>query len=169
MENTRANDQQDLTAISSQLNDLSSRISQIEELLDYKLGTDLQKREVDENQASSKKGIMDMGSEAIETRFGEQVFSWISSILVLFLVIFIMSFLSNQEKNGLAIGVGYLSTGVLLLLTFLLRNSFPQQIFKLRITVHILLYYITLQLHFLTDNPLIQSEALGLFLLLNFR
>jgi len=165
MDNNVSTDHTELNDLSSQVSDLSSRISIIEKLLDYKLGTDLQKREPEEDDGLKKKGLMDMGSEAIESRFGEQVFSWISSILVLFVVIFIMSFLNNQGKNDLAIWVGYLSTGAVLLITYFLRNSFPQQIFKLRIVVHILLYYITLRLHFFTDNPIIVNDTLGLLLL----
>ncbi len=166
MENSYSEKRIELGEIKDQLNDLSSRISQIEELLDYKFGTDLQRKYESEAMEQSGKGLKDMGSEAIESRFGEQVFSWISSILVLFLVIFIMSFLNNQDKNGLAVGLGYLSTGAVLLITYLLRNSFPQQIFKLRIAVHVLLYYITIQLHFFTDNPLIRSEPLAMILLI---
>lgn len=149
----------------AQMEAMDTRLTRIEEMLDYKLGSNLRNfnKEPEEGASSNNKLISD---EAIESQFGEQLFSWISGILVLFLVVFIMAFIQNQGKEGLAILVGYGATAAVLLLTRLLKTSFPRQVHLLKITCHILLYYVTLHLHFFTEAPVLKNEAFGLIVLI---
>lgn len=154
------NDNGDLNA---RLEALENRLSKIEKFLDYKLKANLGKPDPEESgQIADRPKVSD---EQAESQLGEQVFAWISSIIVLFLVIFIMAFFQSQDKQGLAIIVGYAVTAGVLLIGQLIKKSFPRQVYLLRITAHILLFYITLWLHFLGEDPIIQSQVIGLILI----
>ena len=150
--------------LQARIHALESRLSKVEEFLDYKLRANLGSAISAEQETA--KAIPKAGSEAIESRFGEQLFAWISGVIVLFLVIFIMSFFQNQEKEELAIIVGYGATGVVLLFSYLLKKSFIKQVYLLRTTCHILLFYVTIQLHFFSENPILQNHGLGLAVLI---
>ena len=145
------------------LDALDQRLSQIEEFLDYKLAANLRSPEIAEPGTSEKKP--ELSQEAAESQYGEQVFSWISSVIVLFLVIFLMIFFQNKEKDGLAIIVGYAATGGVFIFSQLLRKSFHKQVYLLRITSHILLFYVSLWLHFFSENPIITGNTLGMAVL----
>lgn len=147
------------------MDDLDKRLSRIEEVLDYKLGSNLRELNGTSTKGDSSEPKQRAGGEAIESQFGEQLFAWISGVMVLFLVVFIMSFIHNQGKAGLAIIVGYGVTGGVLLFSHLMKNSFPKQVYLLKITSHLLLYYVTLRLHFFAENPLLENHALGLAIL----
>lgn len=149
----------------ARMDDLDKRLSRIEEVLDYKLGSNLRELNGTSTKGDSSEPKQRVGGEAIESQFGEQLFAWISGIMVLFLVVFIMSFIHNQGKAGLAIIVGYGVTGGVLLFSHLMKNSFPRQVYLLKITSHLLLYYVTLRLHFFAENPLLENHALGLAIL----
>lgn len=149
----------------ARIDDLDKRLSRIEEVLDYKLGSNLRELNGTSTKGDSSEPKQRAGGEAIESQFGEQLFAWISGIMVLFLVVFIMSFIHNQGKAGLAIIVGYGVTGGVLLFSHLMKNSFPRQVYLLKITSHLLLYYVTLRLHFFAENPLLENHALGLAIL----
>ena len=149
--------------LNARLEALENRLSKIETFLDYKLKANLGKSE--HMEAAGKEAKPTVTSAQAESRLGEQVFAWISSIIVLFLVVFIMIFFQNQEKPGLAIIAGYAVTGVVLLICQLIKSEFPRQVYLLRITSHLLLFYVTLWLYFLGDAPLVHSLFAGLILI----
>lgn len=164
MVNPSFQDQKEPGDLISRMDSLDQRLSRIEELLDYRYKTNLSNRnqqEISEAAAPPK-----VESEVIESRFGEQLFAWISGIVVLFLVVFLMAFFQNQGQEGLAVLVGYGVTLGVILLSYFLRTSFPNQVFLLRVTGHVLLYYVTLRLHFFNENPVLSNEWLSLSLLL---
>lgn len=146
--------------LKSMLESLENRISGIEEFLNYKLNANLGKQQPREDKDAEIRPRI--SEEAAESQFGEKIFAWISSIVVLFLVVFIMLFFQNQNKDGQAILVGYLATGAVLLITYLIRKSFPRQVYLLKIACHILLFYITLYLHFFSETPIIENNVLGI-------
>ena len=139
---------------------LEQRLSRIEEFINYKLGANLNPAASDLTETVEVKTRV--SEDAAESQFGEQIFSWLSGIIVLFLVVFIMIFFQSKEKPDLAILVGYATTFGILIFVQLLKKSFPKQVYILRITSHFLLFYITLWLHLFSDNPLIRNNTLFL-------
>jgi hypothetical protein len=60
---------------------------------------------------------------------------------------------------------GLAATASVYLLTLLLRKRFSGQVNRIHTGILMLLYYISLRLHFFTDDPLIASLPLSLFIL----
>jgi len=149
--------------LQSRLEAIDYRLSKIEEFLNYKLRANLGSGSPDLTETVELKARV--SGETTESQIGESVFAWISGIVVLFLVIFIMLFFQNKEKPGLAIILGYGATAGVLVFSQMLRKSFPKQVYLLRITSHILLFYVTLWLHFFSVNPFIGSNITGLAVL----
>ncbi len=105
-------------------------------------------------------------SGGFESFFGQYGFAWLSIIVLVFCVIFLMNFMSNQDKPGLAILVGYLSCAGIYLVSVFLKSAFLHQVKLLRITAHLLFFYITLQIHFFTTNPFLENGTFAWLLLL---
>ena len=103
---------------------------------------------------------------AIESKIGEYGLAWLGSLVLLFGIIFLMTFASSQGYPVLASALGYASAAGVFILAHFLRRSFPHMVFMLNISGHILIYYITLQLYFFSLHPLIPWKEVDLVLLM---
>jgi len=101
-----------------------------------------------------------------ESRLVENGFAWISSIVYLFGIIFLMTYVRNLGYNFFASLIGYGGTASLFLLSYFLRKSFPHLLSAGQITGLLLLYYVTLRLHFFSIEPLIPQKSIALVLLI---
>ncbi len=104
-------------------------------------------------------------AENAESKIVEYGLAWLGSIVFLFGIIFLMSY---TESIGYLISskvIAYLATILLIVFSYYYRKSFPILVNVLNIFSFLLLYYITLRLHFFTEQPLISQKWIDLFLL----
>ncbi|MBR9998212.1 MAG: hypothetical protein KFF73_04535 [Cyclobacteriaceae bacterium] len=101
-----------------------------------------------------------------ESRVVEHGFAWISAIVYLFGIIFLMAYVRNLGYHVSAGIIGYVGTASLFVLSFYLRKSFPHLLSAGQITGLILMYYVTLRLHFFSADPLISQKSFALVLLM---
>lgn len=101
-----------------------------------------------------------------ESRVVEYGFAWISGIVYLFGIIFLMAYVRNLGYNFLASIIGYGGTASLFVLSYYLRKSFPHLLSAGQITGLLLLYYVTLRMHFFSIDPLIGQKSIALALLI---
>ena len=101
-----------------------------------------------------------------ESRVVEYGFAWISGIVYLFGIIFLMTYMRNQGFNLLTSIIGFGGTASLFLLSYYLRKSFPHLLLAGQIIGLLLLYYVTLRMHFFTGDPLIGEKSIALVLLM---
>ena len=118
------------------------------------------------NEQGSESEFLEVDEAAIESRIGEYGLAWLGSLVLLFGIIFLMAFASNQGFPVLASALGYASAAGVFILAHFLRKSFPHMVFMLNISSHILIYYITLRLFFFSASPIIPSRGLDLALLM---
>lgn len=103
--------------------------------------------------------------KGLESTIGEHGFAWIGSIILIFFVVFLMVLFQKTSGSLAATISGLAATGGVYLLTLLLRRRFSGQVNRINTGIVILIYYISLRLHFFTDDPLIASLPLSLFIL----
>ena len=103
---------------------------------------------------------------AIEYGIGEFGLAWLGSLALLFGIIYLMTFTKSQGYPVLATGLGYISAATVFTLAYFLRRSFPHMVFMLKLSGHILIYYVTLQLYFFSLAPLIPWKEVDIVLLL---
>ncbi|MBC8342381.1 MAG: DUF2339 domain-containing protein, partial [Bacteroidetes bacterium] len=101
-----------------------------------------------------------------ESRIGESGLAWLGSFVLFFSVIFLMSYIRSKNQQLLAGTIGYLGTAALFAFAYFMRNSSQNIIKILRIIGYILLFYVTIRLHFFSKEPLITNLYLSIALVL---
>ena len=105
-------------------------------------------------------------AEHAETHIVQYGLAWLGSIVFVFGIVFLMSFTENLGHPLLAKIVAYLATFILLTSSYFLRKPFPVLANVLTICSSLLLFYITVKLHFFTEQPLLTQKGIAIFLLL---
>jgi len=154
----------DLNRLQNSLDSLQSRIGQLEAKMANIESSPLRRYlsnagpvEIEEDEGEESKGI--------ESTIGEYGFAWISSIILMFFVVFLMVLVQKSSGSLAATVSGLAATAGVYLLTLLLRKRFPGQVDRIHTGILLLLYYISLRLHFFTGDPLIKSLPLSLCIL----
>ena len=114
----------------------------------------------------SEEEMLIVDEAAIESKVGEYGLAWLGSLVLLFGIVFMMTFSSSTGYPVLASVLGYASAAGVFILTYFLRKSFPHMVFILTISGHLLIYYVTLQLYFFTAHPLLPWKEADIALLI---
>lgn len=102
----------------------------------------------------------------IENVLGEHALGWIGNIVLLFGLTFLTQYLQNKGFNLLSGITGYVSVLSIFIVSHFIRHSFTNMSNMFKVLGHILLYYFTFRLHFISDNPLLSSKGISIILLL---
>ena len=101
----------------------------------------------------------------IESNIFEYGLAWFGSLVLLFGIAFLTNFARNYLGGPLSSLVGFGSVAGMFFLAWYLRNSFTHLSFMLKLSGHLLVYYITLRLYFFIGQPVIPVKGIVLFLL----
>ena len=121
--------------------------------------------------AEESEGLeMDLSSSAIESKFGEFGLAWLGNLVLLFGIIFLVRFLQNKGLSIFSFILGYASVAGLFLVSGYLKNSHKSMASIFSLTAYILLFLVTMLLHFFTSDPLITGlyPDLGLLVAVTF-
>ena len=110
--------------------------------------------------------VTEVDEVLIESRVVEYGLAWIGSIVLLFGIIFLQSFTQNHLNGILGSLTAYAAVAGVFFLSWYLRNMLPHLSFMLRISGHLLVYYITLRFYFFNPDPVIASKAVVIAMLL---
>jgi len=147
-------------AISERFQSFDKRLKRIESVL----GIAELKKENEGSEAGTKPQE-EYTIERTESRIVEFGLAWLGSIVFVFGIVFLMSFTESAGHLILSKVVAYLSTFLLLAFAHFYRKSFPYLANVLNICSPLLLYYITVRLHFFAEQSLIQSKGVIIFAL----
>lgn len=155
-----------LSGIRQQLEQLEVRISRIEILLAR--GNFNYEREDDEIvMPRLSVNMSDSGESLLESRIGEFGLAWLGNIVLLFGIIFLAQYMTNIHQPLMAALIGYAAVGGILVLSGWLKKSYSYMSFLFGVFGQLLLYYVTLRLHFFTVNPVVPWMWAGVLLLLS--
>jgi len=149
--------------IIEKLNSLESRMSRIEAKLKYFSPRGVYEREGSDEDDDFK--LKKPESSAIESNLVEYGLSWLSTIVFIFGIIFLMSYIRNIGYPVMATITGYLAALAIFLFTYLFRNSFSHIVTFLNTSGLLLLYIVTLRLHYFSPQPIIPDTGIALILL----
>ncbi len=157
----------DLESILSKLTFLESRVIYLEGLLGVTQKYSKNKQEITED--ISNEAYVEETSDSefrIESRIGGFGLALLGSIVLFFGITFISQYIQNTGFPFLSGIFGYASV----IGFYFLSNYIKKQVDHLSemfdVIGKLLLFYVTLRLHFFVDNPLITNEYISLFLLL---
>jgi hypothetical protein len=106
------------------------------------------------------------GSAQLESHIGEYGLAWLGNIVLFFGITFFVQYLQVSGFKVISPILGFASMAGIFVLAHYLRNSNPYMAKIFNLNSYLLFFYVTLKLHFFTDNPIISNKALGLILLL---
>ncbi len=110
--------------------------------------------------------VIHIGDAAIESNVLEYGLAGFGSIILIFGLVFLMIFL-QKNLGGVVSGlIAYSAVAGVFLVAYFFRKSFYYLSYVFNVSGHLLVYYVTLRLHFFTDQPALTSEGIAIFLLL---
>jgi hypothetical protein len=156
--------EKELKKIQTRLNLLENRLSRLESVVKYESESSADSAEIIPVEAALP--IIDDEEKDIESRIGRFGLAWMGNIVLLFGIIFLTANLMNLGHNILSALIGYLSAALIFSLAVYLHRINGHLSFIFKINAQILLYFITLRLHFFTSDPVIESRGISLVLLM---
>jgi len=156
-------DKLDNQQLTERLLALESRISRIEARLRHYSPREALRGE--ESEEEYEFTIRKPKGSVFESNLVEYGLSWLSTIVFILGIIFLMSYVRNNGYPVLASFTGYLAVTAIFVFTYLFRNSFSHISAFLNTSALLLLYIVTLRLHFFSPQPLISASGTGLLLL----
>ena len=103
-----------------------------------------------------------LNESLIESRIGEQGLSWLGNIVLFFGIIFVTQYIKNAGYPAFSVILGYGLVMGIFIVSKLVARSYSHLAFRFRMTAFVLLYYMTMSLHFFSADPLIENKWMGL-------
>jgi hypothetical protein len=104
--------------------------------------------------------------QGFESGFGEYGLAGIGNIVLLLGIAFLMQYIQNKGFVIISAMFGYAVVGGIFLLSQYLKKTFSFLAQTFIFTSYVLMYYVTMRLHFFTEEPLISNKTIALILLL---
>lgn len=103
---------------------------------------------------------------SIEFGFGEYGMAWLGNIVLLFGIAFLVQYVYNSGNLLFSAFAGYAAIAAIYASSYLTRKAYSYLSKLFYYNGHLLLFYHTLHLHFLQENPLIKDFNIGFFVLI---
>ncbi len=163
-----ADQESELEKIRSQLNSIELRLRRLEAGVAYSAHKDQSLTEVRSpatvtGPASSESDQDERGLESQIGRFG---LAWMGNIVLLFGIIFLNQYLISLDHQAGAVIMGYLAAASIYGFADYLKKSHVHLSSIFRMNAQVLLFYMTVRLHFFSPVPLISGMPLSVMLLL---
>jgi hypothetical protein len=110
--------------------------------------------------------IADEEEQGLESRIGRFGLAWIGNIVLLFGIAFLTEYLMNAGSRLLSVLIGYIAAASIYSLARYLKKANEHLAFMFKMNALILLFYITLRLHFFSTSPILQNKTISVILLL---
>lgn len=154
--------------IENRLRAIELRLSRMESILeiprDEKPYSNERKTQVDIPLTASE-GLIEE-EKGLESRIGRYGLASMGNIVLFLGITFLAQYLMNKNQHVISAILGYSSAITIFLLAKYLKKTNVPLAFMFKINGQILLFFITMRLHFFTSTPLIQQKYITVILLL---
>ncbi len=116
------------------------------------------------NQLSLKVKTQSEGQ--LESSIGEYGLAWLGNIVLFFGISFFVQYLQNSGYEIISSAFGFVAVAGVFGLAHYFRNSNSYMARVFNLNAYLLVFYVTLKLHFFTTNPVITSNPVGIVLIL---
>lgn len=155
------NDELTKSDVSLRLAELENRVLRLEKELHIEYHDEEQYSDVEPGDGYRK--LSD--NIAIESVIGESVLAWLGNIVLFFGLTFLIQYIQDSGYQVAASIFGFIAVAGIFILAHFLKNSHPKMASIFNLNAYLLLFYVTLRLHFYSVDPIVSSKAIGLFLL----
>jgi len=160
MSETSETSDSNLQNLKERITALENRLGKIERILR------IEWPEISDEERLDVVSVEESFGHTTESRIVEFGLAWLGSFVFLFGIVFLMSYLDSLGHPVASKATAYILTFLLIAFAYYTRNSIPTLVYVLNICSYLLLYYITLNLHFFSEQPLLLQKGLVLILLL---
>lgn len=163
-----ADQESEIDKIRGQLNSIELRLRRLESALAHpgtrsSVSSDVQTQPIEQTDVSYDPGSEEKGLESQIGRFG---LAWMGNIVLLIGITFLTQYLMNLGQQLLGVIIGYIAAGSIYFMSEYLKKTNNHLSFMFKMNAQVLLFYVTIRLHFFTDEPLIPGKSLSILLLL---
>jgi hypothetical protein len=163
-----ADQDNELEKIGRRLQSIELRLSRLELSLSTADGENSYKPEelVQPDDLLPDSQILSEEEKGLESKIGRFGLAWIGNIVLLFGIAFLTIYLMNLGYRLISVLLGYTAAASIYVLAEYLKKTNVHLAFMFRMNAQILLFYITLRLHFFSDSPVLTNKTVSLILLL---
>jgi hypothetical protein len=104
--------------------------------------------------------------KGLELQIGQFGLAWLGNIVLLFGIIFLTQYLTIQEHRLLSVILGYLSALSIYFLSIYLKKTNVHLSFMFKMNSQVLLFYLTIRLHFFSNAPILSNKTVSVLQLL---
>ncbi len=150
-----------LDELNNRLNELESRIALLEKGMIGQTSDS-----VDVGEELNIKPLKDL-SEGLfsESRIGETGLAWLGNVVLFLGITFFEQYIDNAGNHIASALFGYISVAGIFTLSHFLRVNYSKMAFIFNLNAYVLLFYVTLRMHFFTAVPVITNKHFALVLL----
>ena len=163
-----ADQDNELEKISKRLKSLELRIGRLESVLNTTeneplTSTPEQFQLVD---SENETVIANEEDKGLESQFGRFGLAWLGNIVLLFGIIFLTQYLIIFGYRFLSVLLGYTAAALIFFLANYLKKTNTHLSFMFKMNVQVILFYVTLRLHFFSTAPVLTNTAISIIMLL---
>ena len=157
----------ELEKIESRLKSLENRLTRLESTF---VIPEKEKMNSSEEQVQASEILFDSEDineeeKGLESQIGQFGLAWLGNIVLLFGIIFLTQYLMIQDHLLLSVILGYLSALSIYFLSIYLKKTNVHLSFIFMMNTQVLLFYLTLRLHFFSATPMLSGKTIDLLLL----
>ncbi|VAW18347.1 hypothetical protein MNBD_BACTEROID01-845 [hydrothermal vent metagenome] len=151
--------QPELKKLKKQLLSLEKRLTKVEKSINKIKSQDIRIPEVQQEQTETDIDIQFpfRSKGSIESSIGEYGMAWLGNIVLLFGIVFLVQYLFKSGTPVLSAFVGYAAIAGIYTGSYFTREAYSYLSKLFYYNGHLLLYFLTLRLHFFQSNPLIKN------------
>jgi hypothetical protein len=164
-----ADQENEMEKIECRLKSLENRLAILESAFTRSENTKFYKEEeeVPSSFSVAASGTMKEEEKGLESRIGRFGLAWLGNIVLLVGISFLIQYLMILGFRYLSILVGYSAAVSLFYIANYLKNTNRHLASMLKMNAHILLFYVTVRLHYFSSSPVISNEIIACLLMVS--
>jgi hypothetical protein len=163
-----ADQNSELEKINKRLQAIEFRLSRLETALNLRSADKIFNPEENIRLAdiSLNKNFPEEEEQGLESRIGRFGLAWLGNIVLLVGIAFLTQYLINTGSRFSSFILGYIAAGSIFFLADYLKKTNFHLAFIFKMNAQIILFYITLRLHFFSISPVLSNKTISVVLLL---
>ena len=101
----------------------------------------------------------------LESKVGEFGLSWLGNIVLFFGIIFLVQYIQNSGYQIASSVFGYVSVVGIFVLAHFMKSTYSKMASIFNLNAYLILFYVTLKLHFFTSTPILDNNLIAIFLI----
>jgi hypothetical protein len=162
------NHENELEKIERRLKSLETRLAQLESAFVIPVSEKMKSSEEyvqTPEQLFNSQNITEEEEKGLESQIGQFGLAWLGNIVLLFGIIFLTQYLMIQKYRFISVILGYLAALSIYFISNYLKKTNVHLSFIFKMNAQVLLFYLTLRLHFFSAAPILSNKTISVLLL----